>query len=274
MADNSTDTGTTTGSNEATENNMENTTSTQERRLRKGIKAKYPDFDAQTDEEWSAKEDEYYGEVEDELNTFKAAEEELGDIIKANPELANVLNDMATNKMPFRAALAKYFSQEELIPVDGDDDYEAYEKSFNDRLQKAKDREAKDQEMLANEAQSLDAIDTFAQENGLDEEGKTKLIDYINTFFNDMLFKKISPEMISMFHNAINYNDDVAAAKEAGEIKGRNAKIEAQIQEEQEREKGDGIPEVSKGAEVEEDTKKEEYDHNGIFDFMGKRKRL
>lgn len=274
MADNSTDTGTTTGTNESTESNMEQNTQKEERRLRKGLMSKYPDFNAQTDEEWSAKEDEYYGEVEDELNTFKAAEAELGDVVKANPELANVLNDMAVNKMPFRAALAKYFSQEELIPVDGDDDYEAYEKSYNERLEKSKAREAKDQEMLANETQSLDAIDAFAQENGLDEDGKTQLIEYINTFFLDMLNKKISPEMISMFHNAINYNDDVAAAKEAGEIKGRNAKIEAQIQEEQDREKGDGIPEVSKGAEVEEDVKNEEYEHNGIFDFMGKRKRL
>lgn len=280
MAESSTSTSTSTGASEATgsettaQNTQETTTQTQERRLRKGLMAKYPDFNAETDDEWSAKEDEYYGEVEDELNTFKAAEQELGDVVKANPELANVLNDMAVNKMPFRAALAKYFSQEELIPVDGDDDYEAYEKSYNERLEKSKAREAKDQEMLANEAQSLDAIDAFAQENGLDEDGKTQLIEYINTFFLDMLNKKISPEMISMFHNAINYNSDVAAAKEAGEIKGRNAKIEAQIQEEQDREKGDGLPDVSKGAEVEEDTKKEEYSHNGIFDFMGKRKRL
>lgn len=275
MADNSTDTGaTTTGVNETAESNMEQTTQKEERRLRKGLMSKYPDFNAQTDEEWSAKEDEYYGEVEDELNTFKAAEAELGDVVRANPELANVLNDMAVSKMPFRAALAKYFSQEELIPVDGDDDYEAYEKSYNERLEKSKAREAKDQEMLANEAQSLDAIDAFAQENGLDEEGKTQLIEYINTFFLDMLNKKISPEMISMFNNAINYDGDVAAAKEAGEIKGRNAKIEAQIQEEEDRQKDDGIPDVSKGAEVKDDDKQGEYDHNGIFDFMGKRKRL
>lgn len=276
MADTSTSTSTDTGATEATGNEatVNATPEVKERRLRKGLMAKYPDFDAQSDEEWSAKEDEYYGEVEDELNTYKDAESELSDVIKANPELANVLNDMATNKMPFRAALAKYFSQEELIPVEGDDDYDAYEKSFNERLEKNKAREAKDQELLTNEAQSLDAIDTFAQENNLDEDGKTKLIEYINTFFLDMLNKKISPEMISMFNNAINYDGDVAAAKEAGEIKGRNAKIETQIQEEEAKEKGDGIPDLGKGAEVEEDTKKEEYDHNGIFDFMGKRKRL
>lgn len=249
-------------------------TEVKERRLRKSIKEKYPDFEAQTDEDWSAKEDEYFGEVEDELNNFKAAEEELGDIIKANPELANVLNDMAVNKVPFRAALAKYFSQEELIPVDGDDDYEAYEKSFNERLEKTKAREAKDKELIANETKSLEDIDNFAQENGIDEEGKQKLIEYINTFFNDMLYKKISPEMISMFHKAVNYNDDVEAAKEAGEIKGRNAKIETQIKEEEAREKGDGIPDTSKGGAVEEETEDVELEHNGIFDFMGKRKRI
>ena len=268
----------TTGDNGASVN-TENTqvvdnTTQKETRLRKGLMTKYPDFTAESDEEWSSKEDEYYGEVEDELNTFKAAEAELGDLVKANPELANVLNDMATNKMPFRAALAKYFSQEELIPVEGDDDYEAYEKSYNERLEKSKAREAKDQEMSANEAQSLDAIDAFAQEKGLDDEGKTKLIEYINTFFLDMLNKKISPQMIEMFNNAINYDGDMAAAKEAGEIKGRNTQIEAQIQEEQEREKGDGIPDISKGARVKEDKGNEGYEHNGIFDFMGKRKRI
>lgn len=265
----------TTGVDTATESQDEGMVNkTQERRLRKSLKTKYPDFNADTEEEWAAKEDEYYGEVEDELNTYKLAEEQLGDVIKANPELANVLNDMATNRMPFRAALAKYFSQEDLIPVDGDDDFEAYEKSFNERLEKAKSREAKDKEMLKNEQESLDAIDAFAQEQKIDDEGKKKLIEYINTFFEDMLYKRISPDMISMFYNAINYDDDIAAAKEAGEVKGRNAKIEAQIKEEQDREKGDGIPDSNKGGNMEDEPNDEGLDHNGIFDFMGKRKRI
>ena len=42
-----------------------------ERRIRKSLMAKYPDFKAESDDEWASREDEYFGEVEDEMERLK-----------------------------------------------------------------------------------------------------------------------------------------------------------------------------------------------------------
>lgn len=243
-----------------------------ERRIRKSIMSKYPDFKAESEDEWNAKEDEYFGEVEDDLNAYRSSEAQLEEMIKANPDLAEVINDMVSSKMPFRVALARHYSQEDLMPKEGDDDFEAYGKEYSARLERAKRKEEQLKEIVANEATSLENIERFAKDNGLSDEEKNNLVDYINTFFNDMLFKKISPDMLSMFRNAITHDKDVESAREEGEIKGRNANIEAQIESENSSQSGDGIPASGKGAEVRE--RREKQPGEELFDFLGKRKRI
>lgn len=220
------------------------------RRIRKSIMNKYPDFKADTEEAWTAKEDEFFGEMEDELGTYRSSEEQLSEMIKANPDLAEVINDMVSRKMPFRVAVARHYSQEDLTPKEGEDDYEAYAKEYNDRLERTKKREARMKEIADNEAASLNAIDKFISDNSLTEEDKKGLVEYINGFFDQMLNKRISPEMLAMFRKAITHDSDVDGARKEGEIAGRNANIKAQMEAEDARTAGDGLPSPSKGADT------------------------
>lgn len=256
--------------NNAEQNEMNAPSPAKERRIRKSIMEKYPDFKAETEDDWNAKEDEYFGEVENDLNAYRSSEAELEEMIKANPDLAEVINDMVNSKMPFRVALARHYSQEDLVPKEGDDDFEAYGKEYNERLARSKRREEIANEIIANEATSLENIDKFAKENGLSDEEKNNLTDYINSFFDDMLHKKISPDMLSMFRNAITHDKDVASAREEGEIKGRNANIKAQMEAEDASDSGDGIPAPGKGGEVRQ--RREKQPGEELFDFIGKRK--
>lgn len=242
-----------------------------ERRIRKSLMAKYPDFKAESDDEWASKEDEYFGEVEDELGAYRASEEQLQEMIQANPELAEVINDMVASKLPFRAAIARHYSQEDLVPKDGDTDFEAYSKEYNDRLERTRKREAVMKEIMANEATSLDNIEKFAKENNLSDEDRQNLTNYINDFFNDMMYKRISPEMLAMFRKAITHDSDVDGARREGEITGRNANIEAKIQEETDGTAGDGIPAPSKGGETRQGSRGR-VPGEELFDFLGKRK--
>lgn len=257
------------GSNEA-KAGVEVTETTQVRPLRKRAQEKYPDFNPEDEKEWEAKEDEVFGELEESNKGYKDAEAKLDELISTDEELANVLNDMIVNKVPLRVAIAKYYSQEDLLPVEGEEDFEAYQNAYNERVSKKEAKDARDKEIADNEAKSLDAIDAFASEKGMDDEAKKGFVEFINNTFNDMLYKKLSPETLGAFYNAMNHDADVKSAEEAGEIKGRNANIEAQMEEEEKNEAGDGIPAVGKGGSSEQP---EEQESSTMLDSIINRKR-
>lgn len=223
------------------------------RPLRKAAQEKYPDFAPENDSDWDEKEDEVFTSLADDNKTYRDAEAKLDEIIATDPELADVLNDMVVDKTPFRVAIAKHYSQEDLIPVEGEEDFEAYQSAFNERVNRKKARDERDAQIMKNEEESLNAIDTFAEENGMDEEGKKNFIGFINDIFSEMLYKKLTPQTLSAFYNAMNHDADVADAAEAAEIKGRNAKIEADMAEEEAEEIGDGMPDLStKGGSIDD----------------------
>ena len=79
--------------------------------------------------------------------------------------------------------------------------------------------------------------------------------------------KKITPEMLTMFYKAMSYDNDVAKADSEGEIRGRNAAIEAKRIASENTKKGDGLPNlVGGGSEPEKDNE------NGRVSFLGKKR--
>ena len=241
------------------------------RPLRRMVKEKYPDFNPTDESEWDAKEDEYAEEMAAYNKDYHDAESKLDEIIGTDPELADVLNDMVVNKVPFRVAIAKHYSQEDLIPVEGEEDFGAYQSAYNERVAKKAARDARDAEIAKNEEESLAAIDAFAEEKAMDEEAKKNFIGFINDIFDQMLYKKLTAEILGAFYNAMNHDADVASATEAGEIAGRNENIEAQIANEEAAAEGDGLPEIEKGGAVPEP---EVEQPNMMDDIIARRKKF
>lgn len=241
------------------------------RPLRRAVIEKYPDFASDDEDEWAAKEDEYFTEVYNYNKSYRDAEAQLDELIATDEELASVLNDMVVNKTPFRVSIAKFLSQDDLIPVEGEEDFETYQSAYAERLDRKAKRDAREAEIEANEVASLEAIDAFAVEHEMDDDQKNSFIEYINGIFDNMLYKRLSPEVLGAFYNAMNYDADVSAAAEAGEIKGRNAKIEADMVSEDADIEGDGLPVLDKGAGIEGEREPNEVDQ--FFGFQ-KRKRI
>jgi hypothetical protein len=72
--------------------------------------------------------------------------------------------------------------------------------------------------------------------------------------------------MLEMFYKAMNYDNDVAKADSEGEIRGRNAAIEAK-RVAAESKKGDGIPNLVGGG-----SEPEKENENGRVSFLGKKR--
>ena len=210
--------------------------------VRRRLKQRYPQEEPQDADAWEQMYGRYMDETDEELGHYREAECRLDELCRAYPEFAEVVREMVAGRVPFRAAVAKVFASEDLIPQEGDEDYEAYLTAFDERLAKADKREQQSREMAENEARSLETIDRFCEEKGLTEEEKDRLVDIINNHFTELLYKRISPEMLEGFLKQMTFDTAVAEATKAGMLRGRNEKIEALRAQERAGRMGDGLP--------------------------------
>lgn len=217
---------------------------------RKRLKDRYPEENPADEEAWDSLYNRYMDENEAEVGKYKNAEERMSELCSIYPEFAELVYNMLENKMPLRAAVAKVFAQEDLIPEEGDDDYEAYRKAYEERVEGLKTRDSQTKEIEVNEAKSIETIDSFCAEKGLSDEQKEKLIEVINDHFTELLYKRISPEMLEGFLKQMNFDAAVEEAEKVGEIRGKNANIEAKRVKEQQVEAGDGLPNSGGGGKL------------------------
>lgn len=235
---------------------------------RKRLKERYPEAEPADDAGWEELGNRYMDETDAEIGKYKDSESQMSELIAIYPEFGELVYNMVENKMPLRAAIAKLFSQEELIPQEGDDDYESFKSAYNERVEAKGKKDAQTKEIEENEKKSMDNIDQFAQSKGLSEEQKEQLIDLINNHFNELLFKRITPEMLEGFYKQMSFDTAVSDAEKVGEIKGRNANIEAKRAKEKQKENGDGLPNPGGGGAM----KKEERTRERNFFDVGERK--
>lgn len=230
------------------ETKTEEKTDTQEKKEEKKrtandrLRERYPDSDPQTDEDWEGLRNRYMDESEQSEKDRADFEKEVNDLIASDKDLAIILNNMMVNKLPFRAAVARSIDLEGLTPQEGDDDYEAWDKAYKERVSENQKLVERSKEIDANEAKSFENIDKFCEEKGYDDSTKDAIVGFINEIFDAIVMKNISPELLEKIDKARTYDSAVRDAALEGEVKGRNANIEAQRVEEMEKEEGDGIP--------------------------------
>lgn len=218
--------------------------------FRDRLRERYPDFLPPDETGWEEMYNRFMDDTEAELAVYKEAEGRLTELCQVYPEFGEMIYNMVANKMPFRAAVAKVFSEEDLIPQEGDDDYDAYQKAWGERTEGLKKRATQTQEIEANEAKSIEAIDRFCAEKSLSDEQKEQLTDVINDHFTELLYKRISPEMLEGFLKQMSYDVAIQEAENTGLIRGRNEQIEARRIKERMGMAGDGLPATGGGGSL------------------------
>lgn len=223
---------------------------------RQRLKSRYPEDNPASDEEWDDLTERAMSEDADTIESFTSDRKVIDDILASDKDLAMVVADMIANKQPFRAALAKVVDPADLEAKEGDEDYEYYQKSYEERVAIGNEIRQRAEERLANEQEAYDNIDAYCEGKGYDDEQKKAFISFINDFYNNLQMRKISKEMLQQLDNARNYDADVEAAEEEGKIAGRNENIEAKMADASAK-KGDGMPApMGSGAPVNEAPKK------------------
>lgn len=151
----------------------------------------------------------------------------IGEILAEYPELYAVIQDLDAGK-PFEVALAANVDVESLKPLEGDEDFAAYEdarKSRMERKQKADEHKAR---FESNREASQQIIADYFAERTMDEAAGEAFANYIDTMISDYLDGKVTRDFLDVFYRGMHYNDDVEAAREAGAIDAKNARIDAE----------------------------------------------
>lgn len=217
-------------------------------KYRERLRSRYADANPQSDQEWDDLAERGFAEDEEKIKTFEDNTKVIEDILDSDKDAAAVISEMIVNGTPFRAAVAKYFDPEDLMAKEGDDDYEYYQKSSEERKRMGKEFRERGAQKRANEKEAYDNIDKFAEKNGLDSAAKDAFVSFINGLYNDLSVLKLSAETLEKLYKAMNYDKDVAEAAESALIDGKNEAIEAARVKKAAKAAGDGVPAPSAGS--------------------------
>ncbi len=195
-------------------------------KMRAYMKSKLPDRNFGSDEEYEDALMEHIENSDKTVDDYRTADETIRQVVNDYPEMAEIIEDLSAGT-PLEVALAKHFDRTDLFPEEGELNYEEAKAAHEAR--KAKRAESKEFVALRdkNMADSHKEIEAFIEEEGLDEEQVNEFIGKFDKFMADFSDGKISRAGLKFFRQALNYDDDMAAAKEAGAVASKNEKIEA-----------------------------------------------
>lgn len=229
----------------------------------------FPDRQFEKDEDFDSALDEHLDELEGYKERGTLANKRLIALFDAEPQVGDVVRDMI-NGASFREALARHMSPEDLTAIEGDPDYEGWSKNKAEREERTSKREARMKEREANLQVTQEAIDTFAAENNMSEEDAANFLGKLDQLIDDFNAGKISKEVLTTMKKAWDYDNDIATAKDEGEIAGKNQNIVAKKEAAQPI--GDGIPKITSTSEIKEPAPREKSYFEGLSESINRKK--
>lgn len=208
-------------------------------RMSERLKTKYPDREYADDEAMFGQINDDYDAYDGELSGYREREKSLVDMFNRDPRSAQFLTDMAKGQDPW-ANLIRRVGVEGMTDILNDpskqEAFEAANKEYLERVAKSKEL---DEQYDKNLAESQTTVAQMQSERGIDDDTMDKALDWLGQVANEVLLGKFTKESIEMALKAINYEVDVEAAGQDGEVRGRNTRAEAQLRKPS---RGDGMP--------------------------------
>lgn len=196
------------------------------------------DFD---ENEMFDKANEHVSGLEDYKSKSLEANQKLIDLIKSEPELFAIIEDMIKGAS-FREAIARHIDPADLTPMEGEPDIEGWKKNSDERISKMSSASEYQKTLATNKETASQAIEEFVKENNLSDEEAQDLVTKIDQLVNDILDFKVDKNTLSQFYKMINYDKDQASATEAAKIAGKN---EAIVAKKEDAKKTDGLPDIT-----------------------------
>lgn len=218
------------------------------------LKDKYPETED---------EDDLYGRFSDDLvlnrekmGRYEADRKTLTDLFNSNPASARFFTDWVNGTDPVVSLVRNYGLQirDYLDDPDMQDKLAEANRAFLEG--QAESRRWKD-EYARNADKTRDELNKLADEKGYSDEQMDAALAAAQGITMDAWKGIISPSTVEMIMKALTFDQEMEKARTAGELAGRNQKIEDRLIEEQ---AGDGIPQVGSAP-----AQPEKKNNRGIF---------
>jgi hypothetical protein len=200
------------------------------------LRKKYPEKKFEDDEEIYGQISDDYDNYEAELEGYRGREKSLSDMFAADPRSAQFLTDMHNGTDPV-LGLVRNFGVEIKDVLDDPEMQDKIAEANKDYVERVANSKKLDEEYEKNMDTTLETLRQFQSERGMSDEQIDKLVELLLGIVRDGVMGKFSTETLDMACKALNYDADVAAAGEEGEIAGRNAKVVEKLRKSK---KGDG----------------------------------
>ncbi len=203
------------------------------------LKKKYPDREYADDEALFGQINDDYDQYDNELTGYKERESKLTDMFTRDPRSAQFITDMAQGKDPWTSLINRIGIDGVREILDDPTKMEEFAASNSEYVERMAKQKGLEEEWEKNMKTTLSMLEQKQSELGLSDEQIDAAADWIKEVTNDAIIGIIKPETIDMALKAINHDADIEKASHEAEIRGKNAKAEAQLRKPR---RGDGTP--------------------------------
>lgn len=206
--------------------------------LNERMLSRRPDMNIEDDEEFSGGIMDAMDGYENENAQYREREGALREMFNADPRSASFLSAWKRGEDP-AIQLIRMFGPELRDALDDPEKLDALAQKHKEEVDMASQNRQLEDEWSQNIQKSLSDIDAWQQQRGLSDEEVDAAIAACAEAGANWIRGIVGTETLDKFLMAQNHDADVASARNAGEIDGRNAKIEERLRNGK---KGDGVP--------------------------------
>lgn len=238
------------------------------------VRKQFPDDKFEDDNQIKAKARTHIKELSDYRTKNRESNKKVVAMLHAHPELVDVMQDLDAGA-DMRVALARHFDPADLVPQQGDPDYDAWGKAKTERETKFSERQKWQKSYETNRKEASETLKQFATDMKMDEATVKDYATKVDAVLGDVYNGKLSRQFLDAMHKALMFDQAVAEAKDVGRVAGRNEQIETKIAK-TEAAVGDGLPDLKKSGELQETKVPEGAEFiGGLVDgFNAKRQRF
>lgn len=178
------------------------------------------------------------------LKSYDEANTKIIAMMEDEPVLSSIMTEVGQGRK-FLSSVKHHLDVADL-PEDDDSDMAAWENNAKMRESRYSEKLARQAEIASNEEKSMETLEAFIADKGLDDAGKIKFGQLIADFLDRAYSGDITKDFLETMFYYMNRDSELAKASEMGEIRGKNAKIEKTKFAEEDY-AGDGLPDINSG---------------------------
>ena len=180
-----------------------------------------------------------YDDYDSRLSGYRENERKFSDLLDKSPMAGHILSQMAKGRS-FVEIMTEAFGPDILEDVESEESQKRIADAVESYTKRMAESRRLDDEFERNLRESVSRMET----EGFSDDEIDRYTGVVLDMASNAMLGKFTPEMIDAARKSLDYDRDVESASAEGEIRGRNAKIEAKLRKQK---SGDGLPRFSGG---------------------------